>query len=33
MRGGISSVCGDRYVNVKGKNYITNPDIDKNDPT
>jgi len=33
MRGGISSVCGDRYVNVKGKDYITNPDIDKNDPT
>ena len=32
MRGGISSVCGDRYVNVEGKNYITNQNIDKNSP-
>jgi hypothetical protein len=30
MRGGISSICGDRYVNVEGKNYITNQNIDKN---
>lgn len=32
MRGGISSVLGDRYVNVEGKNYITNPIIPKDDP-
>lgn len=32
MRGGISSVCGDRYVNIEGKNYITNQNIDKEDP-
>ena len=31
MRGGISSICGDRYVNVEGKNYITNPEINKED--
>jgi len=31
MRGGISTVCGDRYVDVEGKNYITNPKINKND--
>lgn len=31
MRGGISSVCGDRYADVEDKNYITNPSIDKDD--
>ena len=31
MRGGVSSVCGDRYVDVEGKNYVTNANIDKDD--
>ena len=31
IRGGISCVCGDRYVDVEGKNYTTNDNIDKND--
>jgi hypothetical protein len=31
IRGGISCVCGDRYVDVEGKNYTTNPSINKND--
>ena len=32
IRGGISQVCGDRYVDVSDKNYISNPSLDKDDP-
>ncbi len=32
IRDGICSILGDRYVDVEGKNYVTNPDIDKADP-
>ena len=32
MRGGISSILGDRYVNVNRKNFFTNPDIKQDDP-
>ena len=32
IRGGISQVCGDRYVDVSDKNYISNNKIDMNDP-
>ena len=32
IRGGISQVCGDRYVDVSDKNFITNPEIDESDP-
>jgi hypothetical protein len=32
IRGGISSILGDRYVDVEGKNYATNPNIAKDDP-
>jgi len=32
IRGGISRVTGDRYVDVESQNYITNPNIDKDDP-
>jgi len=28
LRGGISTVCGHRYVDVEGKNYITNENIE-----
>jgi len=33
IRGGISGVTGDRYIDVESKNYVTNPNIDKDDPT
>ena len=32
IRGGISGVTGDRYINVNGKNYVTNINIKENDP-
>jgi len=32
IRGGISQVCGDRYVDVSDKNFITNDKIEKDDP-
>ena len=32
IRGGISQVCGDRYVDVSDKNFITNPEINESDP-
>ena len=32
IRGGISQVCGDRYVDVSNKNFITNNKINKDDP-
>lgn len=31
IRGGVSSILGDRYVNVENKNYITNPELSKDD--
>ena len=31
IRGGVSSILGDRYVDVENKNYITNPEISKDD--
>jgi hypothetical protein len=32
IRGGISQVCGDRYVDVSDKNFITNDQIEKDNP-
>ena len=32
IRGGISQVCGNRYVDVSDKNFITNDKIQKDDP-
>ena len=31
IRGGVSTILGDRYVDVENKNYITNPDISRDD--
>jgi len=32
IRGRISGVTGDRFVDVESQNYTTNPNIDKDDP-
>ena len=32
IRGGISQICGDRYVDVSNNNYITNPNLHKDSP-
>ena len=32
IRGGISGVTGNRYINVESKNYVTNPKIKETDP-
>jgi hypothetical protein len=32
IRGGISQICGDRYVDASNNNYVTNPSIDKDTP-
>ena len=31
MRGGVSGVVGDRYVDVEKKNFMTNKDIKSDD--